>query len=464
MPIFSLPGKYGIGTLGKEAYAFADFLREAGQSYWQILPVGPTGYGDSPYQSFSTFAGNPYFIDLPTLTEEGLLTEDECDEADFGTRQRTISYDHMYYERFPLLNLAFQRFRPDASYDAFIKENHYWLDAYAAFMEKKSGYPAEFHCFLQYKFLQQWDAFRSYVNALGIKIIGDIPIYVSGDSSDVQVDPKLFQLGPDGRPTAVAGCPPDAFSADGQLWGNPLYDWDYHKKTGYSWWIQRMKHCFRLYDIVRVDHFRGFDEYYSIPYGDKTAKNGHWVKGPGIDLFNHLKEALGDRQIIAEDLGYITDSVKKLVADSGYPGMKVLEFAFDSREAADYRPSTWPEHSVAYTGTHDNQTLRAWFYELDDADRKMAADYLGETVEELEKEDYVGRFIRLAMDSVSETVIIPLQDYKRFGKEARINHPSTLGQNWTFRFIHSDFDSALLEEIKDVTKESGRYAGIEADN
>ncbi len=461
MPIFSLPGEYGIGTLGEEARRFADFLRDAGQSYWQILPLGPTGYGDSPYQSFSTFAGNPYFINLPKLVEQGLITKEECDAEDFGDDPRRVSYEKLYYKRFPLFERACGRFfaagAPEG-YEGFLKENEDWLDGYARFMERKEGRPADLYRFLQYVFSVQWKEFREYVNAQGIEIIGDIPIYVSEDSSDMVDHPELFQLDKDGRPSAVAGCPPDAFASDGQLWGNPLYDWDYHKKTAYRWWIRRMERCFSLCDIVRVDHFRGFDEYYSIPAGSTNARNGKWVKGPGISLFKALKEALGeDRQIIAEDLGYVTDSVRKLVEDTGYPGMKLLQFAFDSREEADYRPSTWTENCVAYTGTHDNQTAKAWFDELTEEDRQMAADYLHESVEELAASDYVGKFIGITMDSVADTAIIPMQDYLRLGAEARVNAPSTLGpQNWSFRFLSSDFTDALCREIREVTEKSGR--------
>ena len=308
LPIFSLPGRYGIGGFGEEAFRFADFLSESGQSYWQILPLGPTGYGDSPYQSFSTFAGNPYFIDLPTLIREGLLTEEECEEAgleegaeeregekedgsgELSEPERRISYERQYRFRYPLLRKAYARFQRGLcgeesweaereSYQEFLQEEELWLPDYAAFMAKKSGDSEDFHCFLQYEFRKQWRRLKRYVNERGIELIGDIPIYVSQDSSDLLSNPKLFQLSPEGEPLRVAGCPPDSFAADGQLWGNPLYDWEYHRKSGYRWWIERMRHCFSLYDIVRVDHFRGFDEYFSIPSGDKDARGGRWEKG-----------------------------------------------------------------------------------------------------------------------------------------------------------------------------------------
>ena len=464
MPIFSLPGKYGIGSFSKEARAFADFLKEAGQSYWQILPLGPTGYGDSPYQSFSTFAGNPYFIDLEQLQEEGYLSEADCAEL-ANASESQIDYGMLYEKRYPVLKKAMDRFfeklntpagqEEKKAFQDFCEKNSFWLSSYAGFMEGKLPYPKEFHEACQYFFQKQWLSLKAYVNSLGIQLIGDIPIYVSLDSSDVLDNPSLFQL-EGGRPKAVAGCPPDAFAENGQLWGNPLYDWEKHKETGYAWWISRMKHCFTLYDVVRVDHFRGFDEYYSIPYGDENAKRGHWEKGPGMDLFHALKNALGEQAVIAEDLGYVTESVKKLVEDSGFPGMKLLEFAFDSRESGDYRPNTWTENTVCYTGTHDNQVLKDWFLEIEDADRQMAADYVGKTVEELLAMDYVDFFIKLTLNSKSNTAIIPYQDYCHKGKEARVNKPSVLGCNWSYRFQKEDFTKEMAEKIRAFCEESKR--------
>jgi len=464
MPIFSLPGKYGIGSFSKEARAFADFLKEAGQSYWQILPLGPTGYGDSPYQSFSTFAGNPYFIDLEQLQEEGYLSEGDCAEL-LEASESQIDYGMLYEKRYPVLKKAMDRFfeklntpagqEEKKAFQDFCEKNSFWLSSFARFMEGKLPYPKEFHEACQYFFQKQWLSLKAYVNSLGIQLIGDIPIYVSLDSSDVLDNPSLFQL-EGGRPKAVAGCPPDAFAENGQLWGNPLYDWEKHKETGYAWWISRMKHCFTLYDVVRVDHFRGFDEYYSIPYGDENAKRGHWEKGPGMDLFHALRKALGEQAVIAEDLGYVTESVKKLVEDSGFPGMKLLEFAFDSRESGDYRPNTWTENTVCYTGTHDNQVLKEWFLEIEDADRQMAADYVGKTVEELLAMDYVDFFIKLTLNSRSNTAIIPYQDYCHKGKEARVNKPSVLGCNWSYRFQKEDFTKEMAEKIRAFCEESKR--------
>ena len=498
MPLFSLPGKYGIGSFSKEAREFVRFLKEAGQSYWQILPMGPTGYGDSPYQSFSTFAGNPYFIDLSTLVEEGLLLEEELSALSFSDSEEAVDYGKLYTLRFPVLEKAVKRFlarleaeteserkdkaeaemegetelKPFAKTDAgcfsfkaekeayltFLSDNAHWLPSYAEFMAKKLPYSADFHKVCQYLFTKQWKSLKDYANSLGIKIIGDIPIYVSLDSSDVLDHPALFQLKENGEPSAVAGCPPDAFAENGQLWGNPLYAWEKHEEEGYSWWISRMKHCFSLYDIVRVDHFRGFDEYFSIPYGDENAKRGHWEKGPGMKLFHAMEQALGKKEVIAEDLGYVTESVKKLVKDSGFPGMKLLEFAFDSRESGDYRPNTWTKNTVCYTGTHDNQVLKDWFLEILPEDREMAADYSGKSVEELLKMDYVDFFIKMTLDSVSNTAIIPMQDYLHKGKEARINTPSKLGNNWGYRFAKKDFSKDMAEKIRKMTEESGRLS------
>ena len=498
MPLFSLPGKYGIGSFSKEAREFVRFLKEAGQSYWQILPMGPTGYGDSPYQSFSTFAGNPYFIDLDTLVEEGLLLEEELSDLSFSDSEERVDYGKLYKLRFPVLDKAVKRFlarledeaeskvkakmeveiaakteskieveteamrrahkAEKEAYLTFLSDNAHWLPSYAAFMEKKMPYSADFHKVCQYFFIKQWKSLKDYANREGIQIIGDIPIYVSLDSSDILDHPSLFQLTENGEPSAVAGCPPDAFAENGQLWGNPLYAWEKHEEEGYSWWISRMKHCFSLYDIVRVDHFRGFDEYFSIPYGDENAKRGHWEKGPGMKLFHAMEQALGKKEVIAEDLGYVTDSVKKLVKDSGFPGMKLLEFAFDSRESGDYRPNTWTKNTVCYTGTHDNQVLKDWFLEILPEDREMAADYSGKSVEELLKMDYVDFFIKMTFDSVSNTAMIPMQDYLHKGKEARINTPSRLGNNWSYRFTKEDFSKSVAEKIRKMTEESGRLS------
>ena len=485
MPVFSLPSRYGIGSFSKSAYQFVDMLKKAGQKYWQILPLCPTSYGDSPYQSFSTYAGNPYFIDLDQLIEEKLLTRKECQACDFGDDPQDIDYGKLYENRFKLLRKAYERANvgEDQEFEAYRRENAWWLDDYALFMAVKDQfdgvawnewaedirlrwsnamdyyrrelyYEIEFYSYVQFVFMKQWKKLKNYANINGIEIIGDIPIYVAFDSADAWANPELFQFDAENLPTAVAGCPPDGFSADGQLWGNPLYRWDYHRETGFDWWIRRIAYCSELYDVVRIDHFRGFDEYYSIPYGDTTARNGHWEKGPGIALFEAAKNRLGELNIIAEDLGYITDSVKKLVADSGFPGMKVLEFAFDSREKSDYLPYTYEKNSVVYTGTHDNETIAGWYAGLDKSDLKMCTDYMN--IDRIPGKEYHWDFIRLAMLSVSDLCVIPIQDYLGLDNRARINHPSTLGTNWRWRLAKGQLSASLLKEIREMTRISGR--------
>jgi len=485
LPVASLPSKYGIGSFSKSAYKFIDFLRDAGQSYWQILPLGPTGYGDSPYQSFSTFAGNPYYIDLETLTEEGFLTAEECEACDFGQDDRYIDYGKIYLSRFKVLRLAFERSNIDENneFRCFVKENAYWLDDYALYMSVKGHFSGKswsqwdddirmrekhalekyremyadeikFYQYLQFLFSRQWSQLKQYANKNGIRIIGDIPIYVAFDSADAWANPELFQFDENMHPIAVAGCPPDAFSPTGQLWGNPLYDWEYHKKTSYSWWVKRIAYCFKLYDVVRVDHFRGFDEYYAIPYGSETAEKGSWEKGPGYDLFRELNKQLGKLDIIAEDLGFLTDSVLDLVRKTGYPGMKVLEFAFDSREKSDYSPHNYDRNCVVYTGTHDNETIVGWYNNLNEEDKQLAVDYLDIDVERDSEVHW--KFIRLALGSVADLAIIPMQDYLGLGNEARINKPSTVGQNWKWRLLEDDITDELTRKIRKLTKIYGR--------
>ncbi len=488
LPVTSLPSKYGIGCFSKSAYDFVDWLKAAGQSYWQILPLGPTSYGDSPYQSFSTFAGNPYFISLEALIEEGVLTEKECDGADFGSRPHDIHYEKLYKNRYPLLRKAYERSKisENPDYLRFIEENNWWLSDYALFMAVKDRFEGvpwnqwaedirlrwgnamdyyreelyfeiEFQQYMQFKFYEQWNALKAYANENGIRLIGDIPIYVAMDSADTWAHPELFQLDETLTPSAVAGCPPDGFSADGQLWGNPLYRWDYHRNTGYEWWISRLSYCFRLYDVVRIDHFRGFDEYYSIPYGAESAKEGHWEKGPGIDLFRHVEQSLGWHEVIAEDLGYVTDSVRQLVFESGFPGMKVLEFAFDSRDtgsANDYLPHNYIENCVAYTGTHDNETITGWFQSITKKERQMARDYLCDqtTPDRLLHQS----FISLIMRSSAKSCIIPIQDYMGYDNTCRINKPSTVGINWRWRLTEDELSEELKEKIHAMAMRYGR--------
>ncbi len=488
LPITSLPSQYGIGCFSKSAYDFVDWLKDAGQTFWQILPICPTSYGDSPYQSFSTFAGNPYFISLEDLMAEGVLTQEECDAADCDTDPAYIHYGAIYKKRYPLLRKAYERsnISEDPAYQEFLRKNGWWLNDYALFMALKNffggqcwyqwpedirlrhGYALdhynrelyfdiEFQKYLQFKFFQQYWALKRYANDRGIKIIGDIPIYVAMDSADTWANPELFQLDEENMPTAVAGCPPDGFSATGQLWGNPLYRWDYHKQTGYQWWLSRLWYVYQLYDVTRIDHFRGFDEYYSIPYGSETAATGHWEKGPGIDLFRCVEANLGWHEVIAEDLGYVTDSVRQLVKDSQFPGMKVLEFAFDSRDtgsANDYLPHNYTENSVVYTGTHDNETVVGWFDSISALEMEMVRDYL---CDHYTPRVYLHKpFLAAAMGSVSKYCIVPMQDWLGLDNTCRTNQPSTLGTNWRWRVTKEQLSKELQTEILDYTKRYGR--------
>ncbi len=484
MPISSIPSAYGIGTFGKESYQFVDFLHKAGQKLWQILPLGPTGYGDSPYQSFSTFAGNPYFIDLELLTEAGFLTEEECDAYDFG-QEEAIDYEKMYKARFAILKKAYERgfqsVKKAPEYIAFVEENAFWLDDYALYMAVKdslggvsfvewdadirlrkksaiSKYKKElateihFYKFQQYLFWVQWEALKSYANKKGIEIVGDIPIYVAFDSADTWANPKLFQMDEKGYPTCVAGCPPDYFSKTGQLWGNPLYDWEYHKATGYQWWMQRFAHCFKLYDVVRIDHFRGFDEYWSVPYGDVTAENGQWVKGPGYELFKTLRKELGKKKIIAEDLGFMTDSVRRLVKRTGFPNMKILQFAFEASGESEYLPHHYDKNCVVYTGTHDNDTMVGFLKQMPAKDIRFTKKYL----KCKDEKKLCREVIRAGVASVADTVIIPMQDWLELDNSARINVPSTLGENWKWRMKPDALTDKLAEKIYKMAKLYGR--------
>ena len=482
MHITSLPGPYGVGSMGKQAYAFVDFLDEAGQSYWQILPLNPTGYGDSPYQSFSACAGNPYLIDLDMLAEDGLLLPQEPKAVNWGSNPSRVDFGALYRERGKLLHQAYSRFTPDSDYAAFRQANAQWLDEYALFMalkEKNGGAPwlewpeplrlrdeaaldaarqacaqeIDYQCFVQYLFDKQWKALRAYANGKGVRIIGDVPIYVPLDSADVWANHELFQLDDARHPTVVAGCPPDGFTADGQLWGNPIYDWQAMAATGYDWWIKRLSAAARLYDVVRFDHFRGFESYWAVPAGDKTARNGKWVSGPGMEFIRAVQRALPDLDFIAEDLGFVTPEVRRLQQDSGYPGMKVLEFAFDSREESDYLPHLYPVESVCYTGTHDNVTLKQWFDEASRQDKAYAKAYLGLN----RQEGFVWGMIRGGMGSVSRLFIAQMQDYLELGGEARMNFPGTLSSaNWTWRAPEGFDSEALAKKIRHVTALYGR--------
>lgn len=488
LPVSSLPSPYGIGCFSQEAYDFVDWLKDAGQTYWQILPLGVTSYGDSPYQSFSAFAGNPYFISLDELVKEGVLTAEECKKAKFGRKADDIDYSQLYKERGRLLRLAYSRsdIGHNVEFAAFCEQNKWWLDDFALFMAVKDRFEGkpwiewaedirlrwqnamdyyrrelyfevEYYKYLQFKFDQQWRALKAYANEKGIRIIGDIPIYVALDSADAWANPQMFQLDEDNIPTAVAGVPPDGFSPTGQLWGNPLYRWEKHRETGYQWWITRLWYCFELYDVVRIDHFRGFDEYFSIPYGSETAALGHWEKGPGIELFRAVEQALGKREIIAEDLGYMSETVRQLVRDSGFPGMKVLEFAFDSRDtgsASDYLPHNYPVNSVAYTGTHDNETLVSWYQTITSAECARVRDYLCDYA--TPEAQLYKSMIALIFRSAAATCIIPMQDWLGLDNSARINKPSTVGENWRWRLKKSQLTPKLQKEICSITTRYGR--------
>lgn len=477
--ISSLPSDYGIGTFGKEAYRFADFLKKSGQSYWQILPLGQTSYGDSPYQSFSINAGNPYFIDLDLLCSDGLLNKEEYSFLNWGENSTKIDYKVLYDTRYVVLEKAFNRFDiQDKEYQKFLTDEKEWIDDYALFMSIKKSYndrsweewdikfkkrdkktlkdfidknkkKIEFWKFLQYEFYKQWSNLKKYVNTLGIKIIGDIPIYVAYDSVDVWKNPEYFQLDENLKMTSVAGCPPDGFSAIGQLWGNPLYNWSYMEEKGYEWWLKRLKVATTLYDVVRIDHFRGFESYYSIPAGETTAINGEWRKGPGIKLFNTVKEKLGDLDLIAEDLGYLTEDVLKLLKESGYPGMKLLQFAFDSREGGDYLPHNYISNSVGYIGTHDNDTGVGWLVNAKTEDIEYMRMYLD--IYSYDDKNTVWRMISRIMSSVCDTVIIQMQDYLGLGSEARMNIPSTLGGNWCWRMDKNSLNDDLAKGIIHLT-------------
>lgn len=481
MHLSSLPSRTGIGGMGKSARDFVDFLEAAGQGYWQLLPICPTGYGDSPYQSFSTYAGNPYFIDLDLLMEEGLLERQEYEAVDWESTPDKVNYGALYQKRIPILRKAAARFReqmpPD--YKEFCEKNEYWLGDYARFMAMKNahgGSPwqewelrskawmeetyAEEICFwriLQYLFFHQWEELRSYAEAHGVRLIGDLPIYVAMDSADVWAHPELFQLGEGKKPKEVAGCPPDSFSEDGQLWGNPLFDWEYMAKDGYAWWVKRIQYLCSVYDVLRIDHFRGFDSYYAIPYGNRTARGGRWRQGPGLSLFRAVEETIGKQHIIAEDLGYLTDSVRQLLKDSGFPGMKVLQFAFDSRDGGGeaYLPENYPENCVAYVGTHDNDTALGWMHTAPTGDVALAKAYLRETGDRAA----VKAMMRAVWNSRAFLAVVQAQDILELGSESRMNTPATVGENWRWRATEGSFTATLAKELRNEMAACKRING-----
>lgn len=487
MPIFSLPSPYGIGTFGKAAYGFIDQLKEARQTYWQVLPMGPTSYGDSPYQSFSAFAGNPYFIDLDTLKEEKLLTQEEIDACYWCDDPDQVKYDAIYYYRFPLLKKAFARslHKKTEAYKIFLKKNEYWIQDYSLYMalkkefedqswlewdeeirlrrpevlaawEEKLEEEIDFWKFLQFKFFEQWEKLKDYAGKKEIQIVGDIPIYVALDSADVWSHPEQFQLDEVNlMPISVAGVPPDAFSETGQLWGNPLYDWEKMEKDGFSWWRKRMKASSALYDVVRIDHFIGVVQYYSIPYGAETAKEGKWKKGPGKKLTDAISEAAGKARIIAEDLGVFCQEVKDLLAETGYPGMKIIEFAFSGDRFNEHLPHCYEPNMVVYGGTHDNETLVGYFKteKLQWWELQYIADYLGAA----HQHEVVDKVFRAAYGSVASVAIFQMQDVLKLDNWARMNTPSSVGGNWRWRMTEGQFGREQTEYLAWLVDVFGRF-------
>lgn len=482
MHISSLPGKYGIGSFGQSAYDFVDFLVRTKQRYWQILPLGTTSYGDSPYQSFSAFAGNTYFIDFDILIKEGLLNEADVKGADFGDDPRKVDYAKIFDARRPIMEKAVARFlKADdlSDYESFVEQNAAWLEVFAEYMAIKEHFdnlawtewPDEairrrdaaslasyrekladkltYHRVTQYLFFKQWLRLKAYANEHHIEIVGDMPIYVAADSADVWAQPHFFKTDAVGKPTCVAGCPPDEFSETGQLWGNPIYDWEAMDKDGYAWWIERLRESFKIYDIVRIDHFRGFESYWEVPADSETSATGKWVKGPDYKLFAAVKEALGDLNIIAEDLGFMTDEVIELRERTGFPGMKILQFAFNPDDESIDSPHLAPNNSVMYTGTHDNNTVLGWYKdEIDDATRQYMAQYTNRK----EYETVPHAMLRTIFASVSFMAIATMQDLLELDSAARMNYPSTIGGNWTWRMTAEELNPIVEGELYSLTK------------
>ncbi len=486
MHISSLPGEYGIGKLGQNAKAFIDFLSKAGINCWQVLPLSPTGYGDSPYQSSSAFAGNPYFIDFDTLCFDGMLCHEDYKNIEWYDDARKVDYGTIYNNCFDVLRKAYKNWNgclmPECK--IFFEENGDWLEDYALYcalkqqndckpwyewpddlkMRKKSAIEKAkeelsdeigFQKFIQLKFYEQWLYIKKYANERGIEIIGDIPIYCAYDSVEAWCYPELFQFDKDKKPISVAGCPPDAFSPDGQLWGNPVYDWDYHKKTNFEWWLKRIGFALKIYDITRIDHFRGFESYYAIPFGSETAANGKWEKAMGSELFALVHEKFGEKGIIAEDLGFLTPEVKELLEETGYPGMKVLQFAFDNPSNV-YLPHNHRHNCVVYTGTHDNDTLQGWIDSLDEWQLKFCLEYCGVK----DKNDLCDALIRIAWTSNARYAIAQIQDFLHLGTSARMNTPSSFGSNWCFRTVESDFSDLLANKINRLCCVYDRLGGM----
>lgn len=480
--ITSLPNEFGIGSLGEESREFVIKLKQAGQTWWQILPIGPTGYGDSPYQSFSSFAGNPYLINLDYLKNCSLLTDEEITEVKSLYDCNRVDFGKLYNERYITLRRAYERFdKSSLDFESFCRENSFWLNDYALFMtlkDENNGKPwqewedkykfrdreaieefennnfskVNFYRFLQFQFFSQWDGLKHFAHENGIKILGDLPIYVAEDSSDCWANPELFSLDENLKPIWVGGCPPDGFSEDGQLWGNPCYDWQVHEETDYDWWVNRFKWLFSIFDCVRIDHFRGFESYWRIPAGDDTARNGSWIQGPGMKLFSKLKDELGELPIIAEDLGYMTKEVYEFRRETGFPGMKILLFAFAKDASSDYLPHNLDKNFVVYPSTHDSDTVIGWIKEHDREEVEFAKKYLNLT----EDEGLNWGMIRGAMTSVADMAIFQMQDILGLGNETRMNYPGTASGNWTWRMKIGEFSEELIEKLKSYTQMSGR--------
>ncbi len=492
--ITSLPSPYGIGTMGEAARDFIDFLVQAGQSYWQILPIGPTGFGNSPYQSFCTRAGNPYLIDIDLLVQDGLLNKEELDQFDFGTDEEKVDFPLLWKNRMALLRLAWGRLRDikvqvlHEEFEEFKEaEGEDWLEEFAVFMSIKSAYGGiglsdwpddlrwrnpvrlaefkethkeeiEFREFLQFLFFRQWERLHTYARNSGIEIMGDLPIYVAGDSVEVWTHPELFQMDENLNPTFVSGTPPDGYTDGGQLWGSPLFKWEAHEAEGYEWWIERIRFQMRFYDMLRLDHFRGFESYWAVPYGDTTARRGQWVQGPADKLFDAIKAELGDLPLFAEDLGYMTKEVCEFRERVGFPSMKVLQFAFNPNDLSDYLPHNMVENAVLYTGTHDNDTILGWREEAaSEEELAFAKQYLGLN----EEEGFVWGMMRGAATTVANTVIFQMQDLLELDNRARMNIPATLNGNWEWRMKPDLLSSELVQKLRELTRISGRIAGID---
>ena len=479
MHITSLPGQFGIGTFGKSAYEFIDFLEETKQTYWQILPLTTTSYGDSPYQSFSAVAGNLNLIDFSLLKEDGLLEESDYANVNFGENPEKVDYALLFEERRPILEKAVANTSKNsevlAEIEKFEAENSSWLADYAEYMAIKEsfGYKSFIHwdedikkgeqaarekyrtelqdsiryyTVTQYFFFKQWLALKEYANEKGIKIIGDMPIYVSADSVEMWTMPELFKVDANNEPLYVAGCPADDFSPTGQLWGNPIYDWEKHKEQGFSWWIYRVQESFKIYDVLRIDHFKGFSDFWQIDKDAENAVNGTWEAGPGIELFQKIKEQLGDLPIVAENLGFIDAKAEKLLDDSGYPGMKILQFAFPGEDNLD-RPHHYTQNSVAYTGTHDNDVVNGWYEKLSESEKELVSEYLNRRDDETITE----AMIRGIYSSVSDYAIVTMQDLLDKDATSRMNVPSTVGGNWEWRMLVEDLTEERKEFLRNIT-------------